>query len=244
MVRFGVIVVGLVIGFSSIAFGQEDLWTANAGFSGIVNTGNAENTTVGGNSLVSYKFDKNLLAWTVEGAYGRAKDTLGNKTTNTKNWKTGLRYDRFLTDPLSVFTLTHIGQNKPAGFDLRYGAALGLAHFLIKTDSNTLKYEVGYDYTREQRVAVADDSIHSARAYSQYTHKINKNVYFAQDLEALFNIEIGEDMRLNALTSLNVALTERAAFQVGYQLRFDNQPVVGFKKLDTQTQMGLSVNFL
>ncbi|MEZ4818973.1 MAG: hypothetical protein R3A45_03405 [Bdellovibrionota bacterium] len=96
--------VGLVIGFSSIAFGQKTFGQPMPDLAES-NTGNAENTTVGGNSLVSYKFDKNLLAWTVEGAYGRAKDTLGNKTANTKNWKTGLRYNRFLLIHLVPFSL-------------------------------------------------------------------------------------------------------------------------------------------
>lgn len=241
--RFGLVVVVLIVGMTGLAFGEEE-WKANAGFSGLVNTGNASNTTFGGNSLVSYKFDRNQVSWTAEGAYGRADDGTGTKVTNTKNWKTGLRYDRFISDPLSIFANGHIGQNEPAGFDWRYGSAIGAAHYLIKSDDNSFKYEAGYDYTREIRVAAADAHIHSARLYAQYTHKINKNVYFAQDVESLFNLQVGEDVRLNTLTSLNVALTEKVAFQVGYQVRFDNQPVTGFKKTDTQTQMGLSVNFL
>ncbi|MCB0271771.1 MAG: DUF481 domain-containing protein [Bdellovibrionales bacterium] len=241
-IKLGFLVFFLVISITAFAFGQEE-WKANAGFSGIVNTGNAENTTFGGNSLVSYKFDQNQFTWTAEGAYGRSKNA-GVTQTNTKNWKTLLRYDRFVSDPMSIFTFGHIGQNIPGGFDLRYGAALGLAHYLLQNDNSSFKYEAGYDFTREERVGVADANIHSGRLYLQFTHKLNANVYFAQDVESLFNLQIAEDIRLNTLTSLNVNLTEKMAFQVGYQVRFDNQPVSGFKEIDTLTQMGLNVNFL
>jgi len=240
-----ILTVAIAMSFSFSAQGQEEEWIANAGLSGIVNTGNAENSTFGGNALVSYKYDRNLFSWTTDGAYGRATDaTTGIASTNARNWKTGLRYDRFLSDPLSVFTLGHIGENKPAGFDSRFGAAAGLAYSIFKNDINTLRFEGGYDWTHEERVAAGDADIHSGRLFGQYTHKLNQNVYFAQDIESLFNLVDGDDIRLNSLTSLIIALSEKVGFQVGYQVRFDNVPVAGFKKTDTQTQLGLTVNFL
>lgn len=220
-------------------------WTSTAGASAIVNTGNAVNQTFGGNALIDRKWDKNQVGWTAQGAYGRAKDpATGDTNTNTKNWKTALRYDRFLLAPLSIYEMGHVGQDKPAGFDLRYGGSAGAAHIALDSGADLFKYEAGYDFTREQRVDVADASIHSARFFLRYQHKFSEAAVFAQDVESLFNLRQGEDIRLNTLTSVTVKLTDKVAFQTGFGVRFDNQPVAGFKKTDTTTQAGLVLSFL
>ncbi len=225
---------------TEVAQAPKAEWNADAGINGILNTGNSENETVGGNGLVSWKLERNKLEWKGEFNYGRSKDpATGIKSTNTKNWKTSLRYDRFVSDPLSLFGLGHIGADAPAGFDLRYGGATGLSHELWKTDPNFFKYEVGYDLTREDRVAPPDETIHSARAYALYKHDFSKYASFSQDIEALFNVTEGDDVRLNSETALTMKLTDILAFKASFKVKFDNEPVAGKKKTDTTTQVGL-----
>lgn len=224
---------------------KEKEWEANVGLNAVLNSGNSVNQTVGGTALTSRKWDKNKISWTGEGAYGRAKDnSTGVTTTNTKNWKTRLRYDRFILNPLSIFVLGHVGQDEPAGFDARYGSAMGMSHEIWKSDPNFFTYEAGFDYTRENRVALANENIYSARILLQYKRKISTWATFTQDVENLVNVEDGEDYRLNTLSSLIMKLTDKLAFKAGFGIRFDNQPVTGFKKTDTTTQAGLVVNFL
>jgi len=234
------------------AFAHEELvkpapkkWEANAGLSAMLNTGNSVNQTIGGNALTSRSWDRNKVSWAGAGAYGRAKDnSTGKTTTNTKNWKTSLRYDRFITDPISIFGFGHLGQDKPAGFDARYGGALGFAHEIWKMDPNFFKYEAGFDYTREHRVAAVDDDVYSGRIFLDYKRKISKWATFGQNVELLLNIRVGKDVRLNSLTSITMKLTNKLAFQTGLGIRFDNQPVPGFKRMDTSTQAGLVLTFL
>lgn len=223
---------------------QEE-WKANAGLSGIFNSGNAVNETIGGNALVSLKQGSDQVTWNGNGAYGRAKDpATGIKTTNTENWLTQIRYDRFLSETFSLYSLAHMYHNKPTGFDLTYGGSMGAAHFLYKSDLSTFKYELGFDVTRQRFVTHVENNIYSVRAFLQYTHKFTNNTFFGQDVENLFNVTETQDYRLNTLTSLNLKLTEKVAFQVGYAIRLDNQPVPGFKKVDTTTQLGLNINIL
>ena len=47
------------------------------------------------------------------------------------------------------------------------------------------------------------------------------------------------DYRLNSLTALTMKLTKIVAFKAGFSVRFDNVPVTGKKKTDTQTVVGL-----
>ncbi|MFH1263942.1 MAG: DUF481 domain-containing protein [Pseudomonadota bacterium] len=218
-------------------------WKANAGLSAIINSGNSSNKTLGGNGLTSYKWERNKVEFAANGAYGRA-EVKGVSTTNTKNGKTSLRYDRFLTDPLSLFALGHLGSDPPAGFDLRYGSSLGLAHELVKSDPHFFKYELGFDYTHERRVAPPNQDIYSARTFLQYKYNINKLSVIGQDVETLFDLQEGKNVRINTLTALTFKMTDVLAFQAGYAIRFDNVPVPGFKKTDTTTQFGLVMNLL
>lgn len=223
----------------------EQPWKASVGFTALFNSGNAVNQTFGGNSTVSHKSGKNQVTFNGNGAYGRAKSaTTGETETNTNNWKTALRYDKFVSAPVSLFTLAHVGQDRPAGFDARYGGALGLSHTILKTSSDTFKYEGGYDFTHEDRVAALDADIHSGRVYFLYQHQVSEWAQFGQGVENLFNIKAGNDIRINALTSLTMKLTTKLAFQTSFGVRFDNQPVAGFKKTDTTTQAGLVLNFI
>jgi putative salt-induced outer membrane protein YdiY len=224
---------------------KDEGWKANVGFSAILNSGNSSNQTFGGNAMVSDKWGRNKVGFAANGAYGRAKDNATDvTTTNTKNWKTVLRYDRYLTDPLSLFAFGHLGSDEPAGFNYRYGAATGLAHELWRTDPNFFKYELGFDYTREERVTPPDQDVYSARTFLQYKYKISKSSMVGEDFEALFDLQRGNNVRLNSLTSLTFTLTEILAFQFGFGVRFDNDPVPGFKKTDTTTQFGLLAKFL
>lgn len=222
-------------------------WKANAGLSAIINTGNSSSQTVGGNALVSHKANRNKVEWTAGGAYGRARDNAtGTSTTNTENWRTQLRYDRFLTDPISLFALGHIGADKPGLIDLRYGGAAGLSHEIYKVDPHFFKYEVGFDVTHEDRLPnpTTSANLYSARLFLNYKYKLSAWATFEEGLESLFNVKEGKDVRINSLTAVNMKLTDKLAFQAGYSLRFDNVPVPGAKKLDTMTTLGLVMNFI
>ncbi|MFH1016933.1 MAG: DUF481 domain-containing protein [Pseudomonadota bacterium] len=219
-------------------------WKASVGASALMNTGNSENTTFGGNGLASYKFERNKLESTAIGAYGRAKSPAGVKTTNTKNWKIQERYDRYILDPLSIFAFGHLGQDRPSGIDWRYGGATGLSHEAYKVDPHFFKYELGFDYTRELRTPPPDVNRYSARIFLGYKYKLSDWAAFGESLENLVNVKHGKAYRLDALSTLTMKLTTKVAFQFGFDVRFDNAPPVGKKKTDTSTQAGLVITLL
>ncbi|MCC7460770.1 MAG: DUF481 domain-containing protein, partial [Proteobacteria bacterium] len=143
-----IVLLGAVLLLPISLYAQEEVWQANGGISGVFNTGNSVNQTLGGNALVSVKRDKNQISWSGNGAYGRARDNAsGVTTTNTENWMTQLRYDRFLSETVSLYGLGRMSHDAPAGFDFNYGGSAGFAHFLYKSDRSTFKYELGFDAT-------------------------------------------------------------------------------------------------
>jgi putative salt-induced outer membrane protein YdiY len=213
-------------------------WTINAGVNGIVNTGNSENLTVGGNKLIGWKVERNQVQWKTIGAFGRA-EVAGVTETNTNNLKTELRYDRFLNDPMALFVLGHIGYDEPAGFDLRGGLALGFAHQLVVLPPHGFRYEVGPDYTHEERTDGTSDEVFSGRLFLEYVYTIAEWAKFSEGLETLTNVQDGEDTRFNSLTALTIKLTDIVSFQTGFNVRVDLQPVPGFEEVDTTTTIGL-----
>lgn len=238
-------IAAVILTFACSAHAGPEEWKANGGINGIFNSGNAVNQTFGGNALVSVKKDQNQISWSGSGAYGRAKDAAtGLTTTNTENWQTRLRYDRYLTEVFSLYTFGNMRHDAPAGFDLSYGGAAGFAHFFYKSDMTTFKYELGFDITRQRFVTLIEEDAYSARLFLQFTHKFSQSMFIGQDVESLYNVKESDDYRINSLTSLNFSVTQKVAFQAGYAIRFDNQPVAGFKKVDTTTQVGLNINFL
>lgn len=237
------IVVTAIISLTGEAFAQdskapEGPWTGTAGINALINTGNSESQTVGGNALLGWKEATNQVQWKTIGAYGRAK-VGGVSQTNTENLNTELRYDRFINDAMSVFILGNLGFDRPAGLDLKSGGAIGFAHRLIVGPPHALRYEVGPDYSHEERTDGSSDDIFSGRGFVGYAYAFSEHVSFGEDFEALVNLAESSDTRLNSLTYLKAKMTDIVAFQAGFNARADFEPVPGFDEWDTTTTVGL-----
>jgi putative salt-induced outer membrane protein len=249
VVRNSLLSVAVLLLPGVVAFAHDEApapagpWKANAALNAIVNSGNSDSQTGGANAMVSWKEDANQVQWKATGAYGRT-NIAGVDTTNTENFRTELRYDRFFNEVMSMFVLGHIGYDKPAGFDLRGGGALGFAHKLIVGPPHSLRYEVGPDYTHEERTDKSSDDIFSARGFVGYGYEFSKTVSFTQDVEALENLSETSDFRLNTLTALKAKMTDILSFQVGFNVRADFEPVPGFEEVDTTTTVGLIFDIL
>ena len=246
------VLVGFVFVFASAdLFAQEvndqeenkGPWKANAGLNAIFNSGNSTSQTIGGNSQVAWKKNRNKVEWTTNGAYGRAK-VAGVTQVNTNNFKSTLRYDRFLNDIMSGFALTHLGYDKPAGFDFRGGGALGFAHEVISGPPFLARYEVGPDYTHEEFTTGGNDDVISGRLALTFEYSFSETAKLTENFELLVNLEDSEDTRFFSLTAFSFKLTDIIAFQAGFNYRVDFQPVAGFGKADTTTTLGLLFNFI
>ncbi len=67
--------------------------------------------------------------------------------------------------------------------------------------------------------------------------------FFLQTLEAVPNLEVTEDFRLNSESALVAPLSQRIALKLGYLVRFDNLPEPGFLSTDRVFTSGLQVTF-
>lgn len=219
------------------------VWDVNVGLNAIINTGNSSNQTLGGESSIGWKKDKDSVQWSIKGAYGRARLS-GVTETVTNNLRTELRYDRRILKKLTTYVAGNAGYDKPAGFNLRAGGSIGLAHTVIEKEHSTWRYEFGPDYSREERTNNTQFDIYSGRIFNFFEYRFNKHVRVSEGFEALFNFENGDDIRLNSITKLVAKMTELLSFQLSFDLRTDFVPVPGFQELDTTTSAGLAIDLL
>ncbi len=83
----------------------------------------------------------------------------------------------------------------------------------------------------------------AARGALWYKRVLSESAYFLQTVEAIPNLEVTEDYRLNSESALVAPLSRRLALKLGYLVRFDNLPEPDFRTTDRIFTSGLPVSF-
>jgi len=221
------------------AAGNTSAWTLNGG---------TQFRIVRGRSAFS-------LDWTL--AYGRADLTPNDDSTGfvdtVRNSNARARYDFYLTRMDALFVALAHRWDTFAGLDTRLQAQAGYLRNFIQRDKLRLWAEVGYDFTYDNfdpdplvdgmgMMLDGSQNVHAARAYVGYDNKINQLLNVTLGVEALFNLQQGEDVRLNLDAAMVSSLSELFKVEVKFKLLFDNVPVQGDparSKVDTLLTVNL-----
>lgn len=235
-------------------------WKAQAKAGLVSTSGNAQTTTLTAGANVSRTDTRNKLALEGAVAYGQsgllvATDANGdgliersefhrNTQTTVNNWAVRGRYDRFVTERQGAFVGASIGADRIAGKTVLAGGQAGWAAKLVKTASQELVAELGYDFSYEEYQAprVKPNEIHSARARLGETLKLSQTAGLVASVEALANLNTEknapnahaadpaakvtafEDLRVNGKLALTAAIRSDVSLSVGFQLRWDRNP--------------------
>lgn len=170
-----------------------------------------------------------------------------------------LRYDRFFGERDSIYVKAAGERDQLAGLLYRFNEQFGYARALVKTDATNLDLETGLAYTQENFATGTDDDGNpinteildahylALRVFLGFSHAFNDNVSISDDLEMIEPL-VGsfpdgttnfEDFRLTNVFGLTTRLSDRFSIKLTHNLRFDNQPVPGFRKLDQTTGVTL-----
>jgi putative salt-induced outer membrane protein YdiY len=145
------------------------------------------------------------------------------------------RYDRFFGERNSVYVLAGGLIDPFAGYDLRTHEQLGYSRHLLQSDKTTVVVELGGDYAQENFVdGVRPNTaqVLSAREMVGVKFSPGKDFGFENVIEAYENVLVFEDVRVNNTAALSAKLNGTLSFKFSHQLRFDNQPVEGFRPVD------------
>lgn len=204
----------------------------------VLTSGNTNTSSLSVGELASYQFDKSLVK--VTGAYLYQKN---EGVVSGKSWSFGLRYEKILSDQLSVFLGQSVEGNRFSGLDQRYNTDLGAKYTFVKDDELTWIGEGGYRYTRENLI-VLSRTLHYARAFTELEKKLNPTVSVKYWLEYLPNFTDTDNWQLNTELSLAAAVSSVFSIKSAYLIKYDNQiNAPGLTKTDKTLTTSLVAKF-
>jgi putative salt-induced outer membrane protein len=165
-----------------------------------------------------------------------------NDSTETANQLlAGLRADRNLGPRFSVYALAGYERNPFAGIERRFDEGFGLSWKAVTVPKHRLSLDLGIG-NNQQVTGGVSTSFFVARVAPRYRFNITDKAYFEESLEFLENLDDTGDLRTASNTVLVAPLTGSIALRFGYQMRYDAEPVPGFKKLDTTFTSGVQLS--
>jgi putative salt-induced outer membrane protein YdiY len=245
---------------------KENTTSLSALLGGTVNTGNTQAWQANaGADFLMVRMPHELVG-ALAFAYGRANppsDDLDKLQTTVENLRTRARYDYFLTKMDALFVASAFRWDPFAGLNSRVQGEAGYARYFYKTDVHRFWAELGYDltYDRYHRLPNPDydpdtdpasemktpgghQVTHSARLFVGYDNRLTESVSYLGGAEVLMNVEQPRDTRFNMDNALRSKIGGNFALEFKLSLQFDNVPVPGAKKLDTQTIASLIYNLI
>jgi putative salt-induced outer membrane protein len=219
----------------------------------LMSTGNSRSLAATASGSMRLRRADNEFSALLAANYARSAASLADKQKTTmENYQGKLRYDRFVSEKVSLFLSFSGRRDRFQGLDARLNVDPGLAYYFIEEEKQRLWGELGYDLQYDVR---RDDAIaaaaaagtnlgktktrHSARGFLGYHTNVNEHVSFDSGAELLVGIPATENWRLNWDNRLTVALDTRFSLGASFNLRYDNNPLPGVEKLDTLTAMNL-----
>ncbi len=175
-----------------------------------------------------------------------------------------LRYDRFFGARDSLYALAGGFIDPFAGYAWRTNQQIGYGRILLdqrrtgatpaeeeEEDASALltrlSVEAGLDYAQETYVPDVDPGfrqILAGRLQVAFLHQFNENVSFDLQTELFENLFDLEDLRLHNRATLTTRVGPVLSVKLSHLLRFDNQPVTGFRPLDYTTMVTLVASIL
>jgi len=236
----------------------DDATEAKIQAGGLSASGNSRSLALTSMGTVRVRRGANELSAAAAANYGRsaAKPTDPMQTT-IENYQGKLRYDRFVSDPLALFTSLSGRRDRFQGLDLRLNLDPGLAYYFIQNPKHQLwgeaGYDLQYDIRRDQAIEAAlangmrlgkAKTRHSARLFAGYRNSLNEAVTFNTGVEYLQGLPDTQFWRFNWDVGLTAALAAKFSLATTFSLRYDNQPLNGIKSTDTLTAINLVYQLL
>ena len=154
-----------------------------------------------------------------------------------------LRTDYSIQNRLSAFVGATYERNRFAGFTRRTDEILGLSWKALTEPFDSLALDAGGVLTQESNVDGTKKDFPAARLAGNYKHAFNKASYFQQLAEYLPNLETGGEYRVNTESAVVAPLSSHAGIKIGYVVRFNSAPPVGFGATDRILTAGVQVSF-
>jgi putative salt-induced outer membrane protein YdiY len=228
---------------------------ASVSAGGLSSSGNSRLVAFTGSGTFDWRVGKNGMGASLVGNYGRSAPPGGDMTTTTENAQGRVRYDRYVIDDASLFLLATGRHDRFQGLAFRLNLDPGFKYLFVNRPATALWAEAGYDFqydtrTREGRDVLDDtgavvdrldkhETDHSARVFLGFRHNFNDATAVSNGIEYLQSFVESERYRFNYDVLFTAKVWGDLALGVGFNARYDNQPLPDKEKLDTTSTLSL-----
>ena len=252
---------------------KEDRSWTNKTTLGLVNTtGNSETTNFAVSNLFTRKWKRSNLEVTASALRsetttrilsnqgGTAIETSAT-STSAERYTLGTKYNSTIQNGLEWYAAAGWYRDRFAGIQNSYQGGGGLAYLFFENDRHKLQSEAGFAYVQEDRVDGTESTFPDLRAFLGYERALSESSKLTAHLEVLENLDETSDLRANALIGVTANLNKRVALNVGYEIKYDAEPVMvvvpgdpaaippvpdalfEFDEIDTTLKAALVINF-
>jgi putative salt-induced outer membrane protein len=233
--------------------------TASVSAGGLSSSGNSRLVAFTASGLYDWRRAANGIGASLVGNYGKSAPPDGEMETTTENFQGRLRYDRYLLDDASVFLLVTGRHDRFQGLAFRLNLDPGFKYLFVNRPKTQLWAEAGYDFQYDTRTSEARDVLddmgmvierldkhetdHSARLFLGFKHAFNDATALSNGIEYLQSFVHGDQYRFNYDVLFTAKVWGDLALGVGFNARYDNQPLPDKEKLDTTSTLSLVYSF-
>ncbi len=181
--------------------------------------GNSISNAFGAKQQDAYMWSGNVVK-----AQARYFSSTASGVESARNWDLALRYERELTNVVSIYAGQGLESNSFAGFDRRYNSDLGLRYLVTKTSELNWAAEAGYRFTDQHN---SDNSILDSsfgRLYSEAVYTTSETSAAKLWVEYLPNFSHPQGYLMNGEVSISASLSALLSLKVAYLLKYNNAP--------------------
>ena len=209
-------------------------WGGSLGLSFLSTTGNSQTQSLGLDLGAKWVSDP----WGLEFVGKFLRSSKGG-TTDAERSFAGVRGTRSVSERWSLFAGFSGERDTFAGFDLRAVVEGGATYKFLLGPVHELAFDGGLTWTRENRVVGKDRSFLGGLLGATYKWTLSETAAFTEKLRLYPDFDQTSAWRITSESALKASLTGRLALQLGYDVRYSNRPVPGFRKTDTATTVSL-----
>lgn len=212
-------------------------WDLKVGLSYLATSGNTDNSSTGFDA--SYRQEWGVWSLDANAAAIRASR---NDVETAENASSQVRGRRTIVDGLEATAGLRGETNRFAGVDLRAIADTSLSWNAVTTPTWRLRTLYGLSWTREE--PLGEQPVRTSLGgllHVQNIVKISEGSEINGQVTAYPDMEDTEDYRINANVAVQAALNRHLCLRLGYDIKYDNEPIRGFERTDTTSTAALVV---
>lgn len=214
---------------------EERAWSGSIGLSYLSTGGNTDTESIG----FALAANREPEPWGYELAAQFDRADQDGVTTSERSLASA-RAKRALGERWNVFAGASWEQEEFSGIDTRTLIELGGTYEALTGPTHLLAFDLGVTWTDEDRLEPEPDADWiGGLAGLSYEWKISDGASFTQRIAYFPNFDLSDDWRARAISAVTAAINERLALQVGYELRYRNEPLGDNDDTDTTTKVSL-----